>query len=375
MSPDPDPRSLLASLVAIASPSGAEEPIADFVVALLSRWRIDCERIGHSVVATVSRGQGPRFLLNSHLDTVPVGNGWTREPLAARWEDGRLYGRGSNDAKVSVAAMLYALRGFAEAPAGAAGTVQLALTECEETVNAGMKRVLEAIGPPDGAVTGEPTGLEVVRAQSGLAVLTAEWHGRSCHAAHVARVEHENALLAAAEDVSRTAPWLALEGEHPLLGKSTIATTVLRSGERHNVVPDRAEALFDARLSPLHTAADAVELLRGKMPRAKVAVRSARLQPFETSEGHPLVRAALRAAGRARAIGSSTLSDMALLQGVPAVKCGPGETARSHTPDEFVLASELELGIAFYGRLVPLALEALAANAVFRADTALTERG
>jgi acetylornithine deacetylase len=369
VSASPDPRPLLATLVATASPSGSEKEIADFVVALLAEWRIDCERIGHTVVATVSRGSGPRFLLNSHLDTVPVGNGWTREPLRAEWEGERLYGRGSNDAKASVAAMLCALRAFAEAPADAPGTVQLALTECEETVNAGMTKVLEKLGPPDGAVTGEPTGLEVIRAQAGLAVLTAEWRGRSCHAAHVARVEHVNALLSAAADVANTAPWLALDGEHPLLGRSTIATTVLRSGERHNVVPDRAEALFDARLSPLHSAADAADLLRRKMPRATVAIRSARLQPFETSEDHPLVRAALRAAGRPRAIGSSTLSDMALLQGVPAVKCGPGETARSHTPDEFVLAGELEAGVAFYRRFVPLALEALSAVAPSRGNT------
>ena len=58
---------------------------------------------------------------------------------------------------------------------------------------------------------------------------------------------------------------------------------------------------------------------------------------------HPLVRAALDAAGRDRAVGSSTMSDMALLADVPAVKCGPGETARSHTPDEFLLERDYEV--------------------------------
>jgi acetylornithine deacetylase len=96
------------------------------------------------------------------------------------------------------------------------------------------------------------------------------------------------------------------------------------------------------------------------MPHAKVGVRSARLKPFETPEDHPLVQAALATAGRTRAIGSSTMSDMALLQGVPAVKCGPGDTARSHTPDEFVLLPELEAGVEFYTRFAPRALSALA---------------
>jgi acetylornithine deacetylase len=350
---------LLRELVAIQSISGTEQAIADRVIDLLRGWRIDCERLGHTVLARVELGSGPRLLFNTHLDTVPVGNGWTVDPFSAQWRDGRLYGRGSNDAKASVVAMLLALRTCAERRE-AQGTLLLALNECEETTNLGMTKVLERLGLPDGAVTGEPTGLEVVRAQSGLAVLTAEWGGRSCHAAHVARVEHENALVKAAGDIVSAGAWMKLDGEHELLGASTVATTVFKSGERHNVVPDKAEAVFDARLSPRHSAGDVVSLLTQRMPHAKVGVRSARLKPFETPEDHPLVQAALATAGRTRAIGSSTMSDMALLQGVPAVKCGPGDTARSHTPDEFVLLPELEAGVEFYTRFAPRALSALA---------------
>jgi acetylornithine deacetylase len=95
------------------------------------------------------------------------------------------------------------------------------------------------------------------------------------------------------------------------------------------------------------------------LPGAEVTILSERLKPFETAEAHALVQAALRCAGRTATLGSMTLSDMALLAGTPAVKCGPGETARSHTADEFVLASELEAGAAFYAKLVPEAIEAL----------------
>jgi len=199
-----------------------------------------------------------------------------------------------------------------------------------------------------------------VRAQSGLAVLRAEWSGRSCHAAHVVRVEHDNALLRAAAELGALGSHLTLGEPHALLGASTVTPTVLRSGERHNVVPDRAEALFDCRLAPPHDADEALALLQRRLPTARVEVRSSRLRPVETSAEHPLVRSALRAAGRQTAIGSATMSDMALLAGVPAVKCGPGETARSHTPDEYVLRSELVAGCAFYLALAPQALEALA---------------
>lgn len=354
-----EPAQLLADLVGLESVSGAEAAISDFVVELCGAWKLDCERLGHTLVVTVPFGPGPRLLYNSHLDTVPLGAGWTRPTLSRKWDGEVLWGRGSNDAKVSVASMLWALRTLAESRtqrSEARGTLQLALTECEETSNIGMTKVLDAFGAPDLAVTGEPTGLEVVRAQSGLAVLRAQWRGKSCHAAHVARVEHRNALLAAASELNHTAPYVALAGEHPLLGPSTIATTVFKSGERHNVVPDQAEALFDARLSPLHSSADACAELARRLPSAELSVKSARLAPFETPADHPLVRAALALLGREHASGSSTLSDMALLQGVPAIKCGPGQTARSHTPDEFVLRSELEAGVDFYTRFAPLAL-------------------
>ncbi|MCE9594249.1 MAG: M20/M25/M40 family metallo-hydrolase [Planctomycetes bacterium] len=353
----------LSRLVAIPSVSGDEAVAADFVVELVASRKLDVERIGNSVVARVARGRGPKLLLHSHLDTVPVGEGWTRDPYAALWEDGRLVGRGANDAKASVVAMAAALFDFAER-GDALGEVCVAFTACEETTNAGMADALARIGLPDGAFTGEPTGLEIVRAQAGLAVLVAEWHGRSCHAAHVGRVAHDNALFAACRELVATAPYLTLAGEHPLLGKSTAVATVLRAGERHNVVPDRAEAVFDARLSPLHEARDVVDLLASRLPGASLRIRSDRLRPVETAEDHPLVRAALFAAGRERAIGSSTMSDMALLAGVPAVKVGPGETARSHTPNEFVLASEVEAGVAFYSRAIPAALEALAGAGV-----------
>ncbi len=351
---------LLRDLVAIPSVSGDEGRVADFVVALLEHARIDVQRLGHSLVARLARGAGPRFLLVSHLDTVPVGEGWTHDPYAARWQHGRLYGRGANDAKASAAAMLATVLELARRPGELAGEVWLALNAQEETDNSGMRAVLAATGLPDGAVCGEPTGLEVVRAQAGLAILKAEWRGRACHAAHVAKAEHENALLAAAAELARLPRWLTPPGPpHALLGPSTIAPTVFQAGKRHNVVPDRAELVLDCRLAPPHTAADARRVVAERLPAAEVSIVSERLTPFETAEDHPLVRAALACAGRARALGSLTLSDMALLAGVSAVKCGPGETSRSHTPDEFVLASELEAGAQFYARFVPAALAAL----------------
>ena len=381
---------LLQALVAIESTSGQEAAAAEFVVELLSRAGVEVERVGDSVLARLdgaggsgaSGGPGgpggPGLLLNSHLDTVPVGAGWTQPATGADWNDGRLFGRGANDAKASAAAMIWTVLRLAEdgETLRRRGTVFLALTACEETTSQGMGAVLERLASLSnasgsdrawsalvhGAVTGEPTGLEVVRAQSGLAVLRAIWHGRSCHAAHVARVEHENALLIAAAELAAIGSHLTVGDAHPLIGISTVAPTVLHAGTRHNIVPDRAELLLDARLAPPYTADDALAAIGAALPQAELEVHSARLGAVETAADHPLVLAALAAAGRPAAIGSNTLSDMALLQGIPAVKCGPGQTARSHTPDEFVLLEELEAGAAFYQRFCIGALEALAAS-------------
>ncbi len=375
-----DVSELLRELVAIPSVSGEEAALADFVGSWLARHAIEATRVGSSVLARlpIGSGEGPRVLFHSHLDTVPVGEGWTREPLRPVWEEGRLHGRGANDAKASVAAMLAVFSELARRdPGQASGELVLGLTACEETDNSGMRALLEALGPESphgphdphdiwGAVCGEPTGLEVVRAQAGLALLSAEWRGRSCHAAHVAREEHENALLASAAEIAALPRWLECGEEHPLLGTSTIVPTVLRSGTRHNVVPDRSELVLDARLAPPHDAERARRLVAERLPSARVAILSERLRPVETAEDHPLVQAALRCAGRARASGSMTLSDMALLPGIPAVKCGPGESARSHTPDEFVLETELQAGVHVYRRLASEALVALSSMEVLR---------
>ncbi len=363
-----DVDALLADLVRTESVSGDEGRVASLAADWLAARGARVTRIGENVVAEVGPDDGPTLLYLSHLDTVPIGDGWTRDPLAGAWEGDVLFGRGANDAKASVAAMMAAVAALADG-GRLPGRLRLALTVREETDNAGVAEVLAATGRPDAAVTGEPTGLEVVRAQAGLAVLTATWTGTSCHAAHAARVPHDNALLAAARDLATAPPAWTLGETHPLLGASTAAVTVLSSGTRHNVVPDRAEAVIDARLAPPLAAEDARAFLATRLPHAEIGVRSDRLRAVETDADHPLVRAAVAAAGKTSAVGSTTLSDMAFLDGVPAVKCGPGETARSHTPDEHVRRDELRAGADFYARLAPTVLAALTTAPVPEVET------
>jgi len=338
---------LLSCLVACPSPSGKEAAICELVCGLADDLGLQYERVGYSVLV-YSETIDPRVLFVSHLDTVPVGSGWTVDPFAARWRGGRMLGRGANDAKASAAAMLWSLAQSARL--GHADGVVVALNACEETTNAGMGDVLERLGMPEMAIVGEPTGLEVVRAQGGLAVIEATWRGASCHAAHAHHTPHRNAMLVACEELAAFGAFHAVssEPEDGLLGPTTIVPTVLNGGERHNIVPDEATALFDCRLSPPHDAEACRRMIDSALPGASVRTKSDRLKAIETDEGHPLVQAALSSTGKLRATGSNTLSDMAFLQGVPAIKCGPGDSLRSHKPDEFVTEDEYLAGCRFY---------------------------
>lgn len=356
---------LLRALVRTPSISGEEEAAGALVAEWLQDAGLSVRRVGVNVVAEVrgadAEDDAPVLMLCSHLDTVPAGDGWMADPWDVEWRDGQLRGLGANDAKASVAAMAAAGAAAAANPELLRGAVlRLAFVACEETDNSGAATVLAECGMPDAAVIGEPTGLQVVRSQAGLAVLTARWSGTGCHSAHAAAQGEDNALLKAAHELAALPHCLVREAGHPLLGPTTLTPAVLKAGDRHNRVPDRADAVFDVRLTPPHTAAELRDELAARLPQAEVAIRSERLQAKDTSAEHPFVRAAVEAAGVEAAVGSNTMSDMALLDAaVPAVKCGPGRTERSHTAGEYVTAEELAAGVAFYTALLPRAAAAL----------------
>jgi acetylornithine deacetylase len=342
--------SLHRTITGARSVSGEEEALADFLEGLLKRNGVKPLRIGNSLLATV--GQGPVLLLDTHLDTVPPAPGWTRDPWTVESVDGRIYGLGANDAKASVAAMTVAFLAFREADLPF--TLALALVEGEETRGTGTEAVLAELTrrgmSPAAAVVGEPTGLDVAVAQKGLMVLELAAKGDACHAAHAAALGAANAARRLAHDL------VALEAvdfgpPHPRLGPITLEPTVVRAGTARNVVPGEATAVLDVRTTPALDRREIVERI-GRVVAGEIRVLSDRLLPRETPEDSGLVAAALRARPQARLFGSATLSDMVFMDGIPVVKCGPGRTERSHTPDEFVLEEEVLDGARFYTRLV-----------------------
>ncbi|MBI5210792.1 MAG: M20/M25/M40 family metallo-hydrolase [Elusimicrobia bacterium] len=302
-------------------------------------------RSGRNVYAFLGSG-GPLLLLNSHTDTVPAGEGWTKPPLGAVVEDGKVYGRGANDAKGCVVAMLLGAAG-AFASDAPKGRVCLGFTCEEEILGQGLESLVAELPRPDAAVVGEPTGLAPAVAQKGLLVLEITAKGRAAHAAHGGGV---NAIEAAAHDVLALGR-LSFDRSHPALGLPSLAVTQIEGGTRHNVIPDRCRLVVDVRTTPDYEPEQIVAEV-GRLVKGEVVVRSQRLRSVDTDPASAIVQAALAANPGARPYGSPTLSDWIFLRGIPTVKAGPGDSRRSHTPDEYLGLGELEEGVRFYERLI-----------------------
>ncbi|RME73178.1 MAG: M20/M25/M40 family metallo-hydrolase, partial [Planctomycetota bacterium] len=337
-----DPVALLAALIEARSYSGEEGPAADVLEHALREAGLSPQRLGHNVIC--ERGRGERTLLfNSHLDTVPATDAWTRDPWRAEREGDRIYGLGATDAKSCVAAMAAAFA--ATADPGARGRLVFAATVNEEAGGAagpsGMEVVLPQLGRLHGGVIGEPTRLQICNGQRGLVRAILHAHGQAGHASRP--WEGVNAIEHAAEDIIALrvlAARIAVTGADPRTGRPTIQATQIEGGSAPNVIPDRCRVVLDVRTTPRWDNAQAVADLE-RLVRSELEIRSRRFLPVATDPDTAIVRAARRALPEARLQPFGGVSDMYFLSKVaggpvPGVLIGPGDGRQSHKPDEFV---------------------------------------
>ena len=339
-------------MVGIPSVSGEEAALAAFVDATARSWGLECVRDETAVrVELRGRRPGPTIALVSHLDVVPAGKGWTRDPFVAGIEGTRLYGRGSGDAKASVAAMLCAAHDLRESGGLEAGRLLLLFGYGEETKNTTMEAAVSSAGPIDAAVVGEPTNLEIAVAQRGLMMVDLCAQGDQRHAGYATTGgDFTNAALVLAADLLKLGD-LFTDRSHLLLGRTVATPTMLEAGISRNVTPPMAQAVLDIRSTPDWTHEEIAEVLRTSL-RSEVAVTSRRLVPCETPAGSRLLAAARRVRPQAATFGSPTCSDWVFLRHTDAVKCGPGTSRRSHTADEYVDLPEVTAAREFYAHLV-----------------------
>lgn len=337
---------LLRRLIATPSVSRDEAAAADLLFTETAQRGYAPSRLGNNIwcVAPGPRNDRPTLLLNAHIDTVRPVTGWQRDPFTPTLEGDRLYGLGSNDCGGGLVSLLAAfglLRGRTDLPWNL-----IWLASCEEEVSGrgGIELVLPHLGRVDCAIVGEPTGMQPAIAEKGLMVLDVTAHGRSGHAA---RDEGDNAIYRALPDIA----WFRthrFERTSPLLGDVKMTVTVIKAGTQHNVVPDRCEFVVDVRANECYTNAQLLDAITRSVS-SEVHARSTRLNSSSITADHPLVKRAVACGGVP--YGSPTLSDQALMPW-PSLKLGPGESARSHTADEYIGLSEIAGAIERYVKII-----------------------
>ena len=338
--------SLLKELIAIPSFSKEENKTADLVEHFFKKKGIETSRKLNNVWAKNKffTDSLPTILLNSHHDTVRPNSGYTNDPFSPMEKDGKLFGLGSNDAGGPLVSLIAAFLYFFEKKNLKYNFILAATAEEEISGRNGVECVLPELGKIDLAIVGEPTQMQLAIAEKGLIVLDCVAHGR---AGHAARNEGDNAIYKAMKDIE----WFNtfhFPKISETLGEIKMSVTVIHAGSQHNVIPDKCEFTVDIRTTDAYTNEEALDIIK-KNISSEVKARSTRLNPSSINKDHPIVQAGIKF-GR-KTYGSPTTSDQALMH-FPSLKLGPGDSARSHTADEFIFLKEIEEGIELYIKML-----------------------
>lgn len=282
----------------------------------------------------------PSILLNSHHDTVKPNPQYTKDPFKAIIEDGKLYGLGSNDAGGCLVSLIAVFLHFY--PQQLPYNFVLGASAEEEISGFnGIEALVPVLPPIAFAIVGEPTQMNLAIAEKGLMVLDGMAHGR---AGHAAREEGDNAIYKALQDIQ----WLSsyrFPKVSEWLGPVKMSVTVIQTENKaHNVVPAQCSFVVDVRVTDAYTHEEVLNIIRTHV-QSDIQPRSMRMRSTRIDINHPIVQAGI-ALGKTT-YGSPTCSDKALMP-FPALKCGPGDSARSHTADEYIYLDELKNGIETY---------------------------
>ncbi|MCY3822642.1 MAG: M20 family metallopeptidase [Nitrospinae bacterium] len=374
---------LTKELIAIPSenPTGDEFAMADRVEAFfrgigleVMRERVAERRENVTAEITGARGGHALVFLN-HMDTVPAGEGWSRDPFLATEESGKIWGRGSCDMKGGISAGLAAMASLKKRIDGGAkakGTVRCCMVVDEESgAMIGTEAAIASghINPDDIVISCEPTELALVTAQKGAMWFELIFSGKSAHAAtpHMgADAIHaaSHAVVALQEAVTQ------LHYEDPLLGRCTMITSIIEGGHKTNVVSERCVMQIDSRFVPPLRTADIQGIIHEKAVQACAQVSGVEFSLRATIADRPPVTADTDSAG-ARLImqileeilgaepepaGVSYYSDAGMAAAQTGSRncflLGPGNIEQAHTPDEFIEVDSLKKAARVYGRLL-----------------------
>jgi acetylornithine deacetylase len=339
---------LLKKLIECPSMSTEEEGTAAIITDYLSDHRIPYSRKINNIWAKNQyfNKELPTILLNSHHDTVKPNQNWTLNPFLATEKDGKIFGLGSNDAGASLVSLLALFHYFYYRTDLQYNLIFVASAEEEITGKNGLELLFkENILPKiDFAIVGEPTQMQMAIAEKGLMVLDCKAKGK---AGHAARNEGENAIYKAIKDIN----WIQnyqFPKESKILGPVKLTVSIINAGSQHNVVPEECNFTIDVRANDQYTLDEILEIISQNID-SEIVARSMRLQPSKIDPQHEIVKAGKKLG--LSTYGSPTTSDQAVIP-YQSIKIGPGDSARSHTADEYIHKSEIIEGIDIYIKLL-----------------------
>ena len=336
---------LLQKMIATPSVSRDEARVADVIQQFMTEKGLLVNRKGNNLWLTSYNcaEDRPTILLNSHIDTVKPAAGYTRDPYTPTIEDGVLYGLGSNDAGAPMVSLLAAFR-YLTQKEQPYRLIYACTAEEEVSGKNGVESILPELGHIDLGIVGEPTSMQPAVAEKGLMVLDCTAHGKSGHAA---RNEGINAIYEALPNIEwfRTHQFDRIS---QFLGPVKMSVTQINAGTQHNVVPDECHFVVDVRVNELYSNVELLEMIKSHTS-CDVKERSTRLNSSSIDANHPIVERCISLG--LKPFGSPTMSDQALMP-FTTIKIGPGESARSHTADEFIKIAEIEHGIETYIKLL-----------------------
>ena len=349
--PQFDAINLLKKLISTPSFSKEENQTADIIETFLSEKGILVNRYLNNVWSKNKYFDEakPTILLNSHHDTVKPNKGYTVDPFSPIEMENKLFGLGSNDAGGALVSLIAAFLYFYEKENLKYNLIIAATAEEEISGKNGIEILLSEIGKIDFGVVGEPTQMQMAVAERGLLVLDCIAEGK---AGHAAREEGTNAIYKAIKDIE----WFQsykFSKISDLLGLVKMSVTSIETeNKQHNITPPQCTFIADVRINELYSMEEVLKTIQENV-QSKVKPRSTRLPSTSIALDHPIVKAGL-ALGR-NYYGSPTTSDKALMP-FPALKIGPGDSARSHIADEFIYLDEIKVGIELYIKMLEVIL-------------------
>lgn len=348
------------------APGYREQEMAEYLAGLLMEMGLQHElrnvRPGRPNLFGYLPGTDGHFTLAlaGHTDTART----TGYPGAydARFEDGKIYGRGACDMKAALTAYLAVAKVLRETRASLRGNLLLIFNIDEEYQMVGSKAIGREGPRADQGIIGEPTGLQVCPANKGRVSTKIITRGRAAHSSvpekginAISRMAH---VITAFDDYNAE---LLTRPPHPLCGHGRFNPGVIHGGVQVNMVPDYCELEVDRRTLPGETKDQVYAEFRARIARAaqgdpdfayEITEPTWLIPANDISPDEPVVvalrRAHLALWGRDPGVQAFVAGSDAPHYGFPTVVCGPGSIAQAHTTDEWVALDEVVAAARLY---------------------------